>query len=194
MTTETLERAVGVTKGVLAGVKADQLDDPTPCQSWKVRELINHIVGGSHFFASVVNNGEASGGEAVAALGVTDTDDAELGGAVEAAGDGLLRLDLDRVGSILYGDCDDIDVARARKLLRPQPMGCMSQPPRAAAWRQRPTTDVVCGADRAIAPGLQRTMAARIPGCAIVEWPDASHSPFLSMPGAVAELLAGLAQ
>ena len=36
-------------------------------------------------------------------------------------------------------------------------------------------------------------MAARIPGVAVVEWPTASHSPFLSMPGAVVDLLAGLA-
>lgn len=51
MTTENLERAFASTRKVLAGVKPDQLDDSTPCMSWDVRRLINHIVGGTHFFA-----------------------------------------------------------------------------------------------------------------------------------------------
>ncbi len=58
MATETFERAIGVAKGVLGGVKADQLDDTTPCASWKVRDLINHLVGGSYFFASATEAGE----------------------------------------------------------------------------------------------------------------------------------------
>ena len=61
MTTEHLQRSFGVAAGVLANVKEDQLDDPTPCASWKVRDLINHLVGGSFFFAHVVNTGKADG-------------------------------------------------------------------------------------------------------------------------------------
>ena len=52
MATEGLEQAMGVAKGVLASVKPDQLDDPTPCKSWKVRDVINHIVGGSYLLRS----------------------------------------------------------------------------------------------------------------------------------------------
>ena len=59
MATEALEQAVGVAKGVLAGVKPNQLDDPTPCKSWKVRDVINHVVGGSYFFADATNTGES---------------------------------------------------------------------------------------------------------------------------------------
>ena len=58
MATEGLEQAVGVAKGVLAGVQPDQMDNPTPCKSWKVRDVINHLVGGSYFFASATNAGE----------------------------------------------------------------------------------------------------------------------------------------
>jgi uncharacterized protein (TIGR03086 family) len=58
MATEGLEQAIGVAKGVLAGVKPEQLDDPTPCKSWKVRDVINHVVGGSYFFAAATNAGE----------------------------------------------------------------------------------------------------------------------------------------
>jgi uncharacterized protein (TIGR03086 family) len=62
MTTQTFERAIGVAKGVLAGVESAQLDDPTPCASWKVRELVNHLVGGTFFFASATEAGEVVGG------------------------------------------------------------------------------------------------------------------------------------
>ena len=56
------EQAAGVAKTVLGNVKPDQLDDPTPCTSWKVRDLINHLVGGSYFFAAAMNGDAAGGG------------------------------------------------------------------------------------------------------------------------------------
>lgn len=59
MTTENLERAFASTRTVLAGVSADDLSRPTPCQSWQVRELVNHVVGGSFWFADAVNCGVA---------------------------------------------------------------------------------------------------------------------------------------
>jgi uncharacterized protein (TIGR03086 family) len=52
------EQATATAKGVLAGVQPGQLDDPTPCESWKVRDLINHLVGGSYFFAASTNGDE----------------------------------------------------------------------------------------------------------------------------------------
>jgi uncharacterized protein (TIGR03086 family) len=55
MATEGFEQAVAVAKSVLANVRPDQLDDPTPCASWKVRDVINHVVGGSFFFAAATN-------------------------------------------------------------------------------------------------------------------------------------------
>jgi len=58
-----LERAFASTRSVLSNVKTDQLDDPTPCASWKVRDLVNHVVGGTHWFAGTVNAGVAPEGE-----------------------------------------------------------------------------------------------------------------------------------
>ena len=57
-----------------------------------------------------------------------------------------------------------------------------------AAWRTIPTTYVVCAQDRMIHPDNQREMAAAA-GAEIVEWPS-SHSPFLSHPDLVADLVA----
>lgn len=63
MSTQNLETAVASTRGVLASVSAGQLDDATPCAAWKVRDLINHVVGGQFFFAGTVT-GDAAPGEA----------------------------------------------------------------------------------------------------------------------------------
>jgi pimeloyl-ACP methyl ester carboxylesterase len=56
-----------------------------------------------------------------------------------------------------------------------------------AAWRTIPATYVVCAEDRMIHPGTQREMAAAA-GAQVLEWPS-SHSPFLSHPGLVADLV-----
>jgi uncharacterized protein (TIGR03086 family) len=57
MQAEDLRRAVVSSRSVLAGVRADQLDDPTPCRSWKVRDLINHMVEAPQFAALVMETG-----------------------------------------------------------------------------------------------------------------------------------------
>ena len=55
--TDTLEKAFASTRRVLENVKDDQLDDPTPCQSWDVRAVVNHIIGGANWFAISTENG-----------------------------------------------------------------------------------------------------------------------------------------
>jgi len=54
-----LERAFASARSVLANVTPDQLDNPTPCRSWQVRDLINHLVGNAGWFAVAVNTGVA---------------------------------------------------------------------------------------------------------------------------------------
>jgi uncharacterized protein (TIGR03086 family) len=62
MDVETFERAANSTAGVLAGVDQGALDKPTPCASWDVRQLLNHVVGGPHFFAAVGEGQEPPAG------------------------------------------------------------------------------------------------------------------------------------
>ncbi len=59
MSTVNLERAFASTRAVLANVSDDQLSAPTPCQSWLVRDVINHVVGGSFSCAESTNTGTA---------------------------------------------------------------------------------------------------------------------------------------
>ena len=43
-------QAVATTREVLANVTADQLGDSTPCASYNVGQLIDHLIGAQHFF------------------------------------------------------------------------------------------------------------------------------------------------
>ena len=58
MSTEVLERAVASTTKVLQNVSKDKLGDPTPCESWTVKDVVNHILVGSYWFAAVVEHGD----------------------------------------------------------------------------------------------------------------------------------------
>jgi uncharacterized protein (TIGR03086 family) len=59
MGTESLEKAFAGTRHILANVSPEQYGDPTPCTSWTVRDLVNHIVEGANWFPLCVNAGAA---------------------------------------------------------------------------------------------------------------------------------------
>jgi hypothetical protein len=103
--------------------------------------------------------------------------------------DGLLVLEAEGAAACFYNDCDEGTAAWAAARLGPQPIVTLEQEPAAVAWRERPSTYVVCSDDYAVHPDLQRIVAAR---CSeVLEWPS-SHSPFLSQPERVADLLVGI--
>lgn len=54
MSTAPLKQAIRTSRAVLDEVQAAHLDLQTPCASWKVADLINHMVGAQHFFAGGV--------------------------------------------------------------------------------------------------------------------------------------------
>jgi pimeloyl-ACP methyl ester carboxylesterase len=89
----------------------------------------------------------------------------------------------------LYQDCSAADVTWAMARLGSQPMLNLAQEPRAVAWRTKPSTYVVCTDDQAIHPDLQRILARRC--TTSQEWPT-GHSPFLSHPEQVRDLLLSL--
>jgi uncharacterized protein (TIGR03086 family) len=39
------DRAVQATGAVVTGISAEQLDGPSPCTEWSVRDLLNHLIG-----------------------------------------------------------------------------------------------------------------------------------------------------
>ncbi|MBV8160430.1 MAG: TIGR03086 family protein [Acidimicrobiia bacterium] len=58
MTTDLLDRALATAQGVLAQVQRNQLDEPTPCRSWRVRDLINHMIMAPRAGVNAIENGE----------------------------------------------------------------------------------------------------------------------------------------
>ena len=60
MSTQPLEAAIQSTRAVLAATSRDQLGLPTPCASWDVAGLVNHLIGAQHFFLDAMN-GQPSG-------------------------------------------------------------------------------------------------------------------------------------
>jgi uncharacterized protein (TIGR03086 family) len=54
---DVLERACRSTAAVLEMVRSADLDRPTPCKSWNVRDVFNHIVGGAGSFAELAEKG-----------------------------------------------------------------------------------------------------------------------------------------
>ncbi|WP_328661135.1 alpha/beta hydrolase [Streptomyces sp. NBC_00334] len=86
-------------------------------------------------------------------------------------------------------DCP-ADIARdATALLVRQTLAVTQQPVRAAAWHDVPTTYVVCTEDRGTPVAAQREFSRRADKVVEVE---AGHHPFLSQPGAVADIVANL--
>jgi len=101
------------------------------------------------------------------------------------------RTVVDPAGAVdaFYGDCSKADIDAALARLRSIPGVTLAGDQR-PAWHAVPSTYVVCTEDRAIPPGAQHEMARH--ATHVLEWPT-SHSPFVSQPHRVVDLLDRLA-
>jgi pimeloyl-ACP methyl ester carboxylesterase len=148
--------------------------------------VITGLTGAAHLVylaAFVPSESESTAGLA------RDTD--LIGPVVTRRDDGSTRLDPEKARDALYGDCSAERAAWAVGLLRPQRPGHGRGVPHRAAWRDTPSTYVVCTQDRAVDPGLQAQLARR---CGSTRtWPT-GHSPFLSRPDLVVSLVTELVE
>ena len=69
MSTRPLQQVIASTRSVLADVTPDQMQNPTPCASWDVAGLINHLVGAQHFFAAGIKGQPPTGADSDFAAG-----------------------------------------------------------------------------------------------------------------------------
>jgi uncharacterized protein (TIGR03086 family) len=53
----TMSRVIALTGQVVDRIEPDQLDNPSPCTEWTVRDVLNHITGGAEMFALCVRDG-----------------------------------------------------------------------------------------------------------------------------------------
>jgi uncharacterized protein (TIGR03086 family) len=60
---QLLPRACDSTATVLAAMQPADLDRPTPCASWSVRDVINHIHGSAAFYAELAETGAVADGD-----------------------------------------------------------------------------------------------------------------------------------
>ena len=93
-------------------------------------------------------------------------------------------------GPVFYNDCAPELAAWATARLGRQRMANFSDQPNAVAWQDRPSTYLICGDDNAVHPDLQRLLARR--AATSIEW-TTGHSPFLSQPLQLSELLHDIA-
>lgn len=96
--------------------------------------------------------------------------------------------DLERTRAVLFGDCAEslADAALAR--LRPQAHYPSTVPFPLTEYPAVDCTSVICSDDRMVNPSWSKRIARDRLGAAVVDLPG-SHSPFLSRPSAVADVL-----
>jgi pimeloyl-ACP methyl ester carboxylesterase len=112
--------------------------------------------------------------------------DTRLPEAMRVSGD-QVGVDPELAARLLYGDAAPDVATAATARLRPVGRALFRGVPEHVAWRTVPSTYVVCTADEAVHPALQRAMAGR--ATRTVEWP-CGHSPAATRPDAVADLVA----
>ena len=130
-------------------------------------------------------------GESVVENDLQGGEDTKLAEAV-SFGDDLISVDPQRAVELFFHDCDQEVAECARGRLMPMSMAAMQDVTRSVAWREKPATYIVCSDDRALPVPLQMSNAARVGGEPLEL--ATSHSPFLSQPAALAELLTELSR
>lgn len=103
---------------------------------------------------------------------------------------GTTTIDPARAGDLFYAQLDERQRAAHAAALVPQNMAAGSERPTSLAWRSRPSTYVVCAADRVLHPQLQRLLSRR--ATHTVTW-DSDHAAHLSHETDTVALLSRLA-
>ena len=96
--TDLLRRSVAELQRLVDNTKPEQLDQPTLCTEWQVRDLLNHLVGGATMFAISAEEGDVAD-DVVGRLMGTDQLGDDYKGAVVSAGDRALAA-FDQPGAL----------------------------------------------------------------------------------------------
>lgn len=94
-----------------------------------------------------------------------------------------------RPEEVFFADLDAAAAEAAAKRLRPQSAKSFSDEVQSAAWHDLPSTYILTEQDRALPPPAQEQMSGH---ASRVHRLPTSHSPFLSRPDAVVDLLASV--
>lgn len=83
--TDLLRRAVAELERLVDNTKPEQLERPTLCTEWQVRDLLNHLVGGATMFAMSAEDGDVADDVVGQLLGTDQLGD-DYKGAVGSSG------------------------------------------------------------------------------------------------------------
>jgi pimeloyl-ACP methyl ester carboxylesterase len=156
-----------------------------------VRPNVAHLVYVAAFALTDEESCSTAGTSDPAAVAMIDhSGRSDVGALMIVDDEGVVALDREGVAQVFFNDCDDWWTQWAVDRLDRQRLESLMQSPDAVAWRERPSTYVLCTHDNAVHPDLQRLMAAR---CSEQLELPASHSPFLSWPDRLADHLHELA-
>jgi pimeloyl-ACP methyl ester carboxylesterase len=156
----------------------------------------------AHSYGGIVTAEAATGVDTVRHLLLVSSYLPEVGQSLSSFGDGEPTpfLDIDpeagtftvrpeSLAETFLQDCDPEIQRQAMGKMARQSLHVLGQPVQSAAWRNVPSTYLVCAQDRGTPAQLQREYAGRV--ASVVEL-DAGHHPFLSQPAAVRDLVLGL--
>jgi len=132
-------------------------------------------------------------GESLLQLVHGDTESLLMPNTIMAEDKSSATLRDERIKEVLYGDCTDEDVARAKSFLVPQAGAPLATPVKTSEEKFGRVRRVYisCLRDRAVTPTCQERMYTNLP-CERVITMDTSHSPFFSAPGELARHLLSL--
>lgn len=104
------------------------------------------------------------------------------------------EADFEAIWHYFYSGAGREEARRAVERLLPQPLGSVETKNHLTADRfgRVPRYYVLCTADRCMSPDLQRAMVARLPCRRVLEL-ESGHSPFLTHPEALGDILCALA-
>ena len=100
------DRLGPVLGGVIAGIRPDQLDAPTPCADFTVRGVLEHMIGGATLFAAASRGEEPTDPDVDDPIAGIQAALGALGEAITAPGA------LDRTIAAPFGDVDGESFAR----------------------------------------------------------------------------------
>jgi uncharacterized protein (TIGR03086 family) len=107
MSVELLQRVVDETTQVVNNITPDQLGNETPCTDWTVRDVINHITGGSIMFAISAEQGSVPDEEIGKLMGGDNLGSDYKGAWAAASGRAMSAfdgLDLDKIVALPFGE------------------------------------------------------------------------------------------
>jgi pimeloyl-ACP methyl ester carboxylesterase len=100
---------------------------------------------------------------------------------------GMMAVKAERAPTLFYNDLEPAAAAEAVSHLRAMSAAVLEQTPTAIAWKGIPSTYVLTGLDNATPTVVQRELCKR--AGQVYELEDSGHSPFLSQPKKVADVI-----